>query len=66
MSIENDSSLPSNLSFYSQSRISLLNVIKDEVFKIVRALDLNEAHVHDKISVRMITIRDETLVKFGF
>ena len=62
-SIENDSSLPSTLEFYSQSRISSLNVIEDDILKIIRALDINKAHGHYKISVRMIKACDKALVK---
>ena len=48
---------------YSQSRLSSLNIIEDNILKIVRALNINKAHGHDEISVRMIKICDEALVK---
>ena len=54
--INNDSSLPSSFEFYSQSRLSSLNIIEDNILHIVRALDINKAHSHDEISVRMIKI----------
>ena len=52
--IENDSSLPSTLEFYSQFMILSLNVIEDDTMKTVRAHDINKAHDHDEISGRMI------------
>ena len=61
--INNDSSLPSSFEFYSQSRLSSLNIIEDDILNIVRALDINKAHSHDEISVRMIEIYDEAIVK---
>ena len=61
--INNDSSLPSSFEFYSQSRFSSLNIIEDNILKIVRALNINKAHGHDEISVRIIKICHEALVK---
>ena len=61
--MNNDSSLSSSFEFYSQSRLSSLNIIEDNILKIVRALNINKAHGHDEISVRMIKICDEALFK---
>ena len=52
--IKNDGSLQSTLEFCSQSRISFLNITEDDIFKIVRTLDINKAHGHDEISVAII------------
>ena len=60
--INNDSYLPSCFKFYSQSRLSSLNIIEDNILKIVRALNINKVHGHDEMSVRMIKICDEQLV----
>ena len=60
---KNDSSLPSSFEFYFQSRLSSLNIIEVNILKIVRALNINKAHGHDEISVRMIKICDEVLAK---
>ena len=40
-----------------------MNIIEDNILKIMRALNINKAHGHDEISVRMIKICDEALVK---
>ena len=61
--INNDGSLPCSVKFYSQSRFFSLNIIEDNVLKIVRALNINKTHGHDEISVRMTKICDEALVK---
>ena len=62
--MNNDSSyLPSSFEFYSRFRLSFLNIIEYNILKIVRALNINKAHGHDEISVRMIKICDEELVK---
>ena len=60
--INNDSYLPSCFEFYFQSRLSSLNIIEDNILKIVRALNINKVHGHDEMSVRMIKICDEQLV----
>ena len=36
--MKNNSSLPSSFEFYSQSRLSSLNIIEDNILKIIRAL----------------------------
>ena len=61
--MKNDSSFPSSFEFYSQSRLSSLNIFEDNILKIVRALNVSKAHGHNEISVIMIKICDEALVK---
>ena len=61
--MNNDSSLSSSFEFYSQTRLSSLNIIEDNILKIMRALNINKAYGHDEISVRMIKICDDALVK---
>ena len=48
--VNNDGPLPSSFDFYSQSRLSSLNIIEDNILKIMRALSINKAHHgHDEI-----------------
>ena len=61
--MKNDRPLPSSFDFYSQSRLSSLNIFEDNILKIVRALNVNKAHGHNEISVIMIKICDEALAK---
>ena len=61
--MKNDSSLPSSFEFYSQSKFSSLNIIEDNILKIGRAPNIDKAHGHNEISVSMIKICDEALVK---
>ena len=46
-----------------QSRLNCIDFNGDEILKIVRALNIHKAHGHDDISIRMIKIRDKSLVK---
>ena len=52
--LKNDSVLPSNQTFLTQSRLSYINFNEDEILKIIRALNIHKAHGHDDISIRMI------------
>ena len=54
--ISNKSVLPSELMYMTEERIHSITFIKSDVIKIIRALDVNKAHGHDKISLRMIKL----------
>ena len=61
--MKNNSSLPANQIFLTQSRLTSLDFDEDELLKIIRALKINKAHGHDDISIRMIKICDKSLIK---
>ena len=61
--LKNSSALPVNQMFLIQSRLNSIDFNKDEVLKILRALNVHKAHVHDDISIRMIKICDKSLLK---
>ena len=61
--LKNNSSLPVNQIFLTQSRLTSLDFNEDELLKIIRALNINKAHGHDDISIRMIKICDKSLIK---
>ena len=61
--LKNNSSLPINQTFLTQSRLMSLDFDEDELLKIIRALNINKAHGHDDISIRMIKICDKSLIK---
>ena len=60
---KNDSLLPLNQIFLTQSRLNSLDFNKDEITKIIRALNVNKAYGCDDISIRMIEICDKSLLK---
>ena len=60
---KNDSKLPINQIFPTNSRLTSLDINKDEILKIIRALNIHKAHGHDDISIRMIKICDKSLLK---
>ena len=61
--LKSNSFLPVNQIFLTQSRLVSLDFDEDEILKIIRALNINKAHGHDDISIRMIKICDNTLIK---
>ena len=49
--------------FLTQSRLGILDFNENEILKIIRALNIHKAHVHDGISIKIIQICDRTLIK---
>ena len=61
--LKSNSVLPINQKFLTQSRLTSLDFNEEEIFKIIRALNIHKAHGHDDISIRIIKICDESLLK---
>ena len=61
--LQNDSVLPINQMFLTQSKLGTLDLNLNEILKIIRALKIHKAHGHDDISIIMIQICDRTLLK---
>ena len=61
--LKNNSILPINQIFLTQARLEFLEFNEGEIPKIVRAPNINKAHGHDDISIRMIKICDKSLLK---
>ena len=49
-----DNSLPSLFNLNLTSNLSVTNFTDDDILKIIRFLNINKAHGHDDISIRMI------------
>ena len=52
-----------NQVYLTNSRINSVPFSEDLVIKIIRNLNVNKAHGHDDISIRMIKMYDESLVR---
>ena len=48
--------LPSTISFKTNSRLNSIFLEKEDVLKIIRNLNVNKAHGHDNISIRLLKI----------
>ena len=46
-----------------KSKLSVINFTDDDILKIIRSLNINKAHGHDDISVRMIKICDKAILE---
>ena len=56
MTVDNDSSIPPNITFATEQKLSTLEFCTDDIVKIIKSLDPNKAHGHDEISIRMIKL----------
>ena len=54
--IANNSSLPTNLTFQTENRLSTFDFSTGDIIKIIKALDPNKAHGYNGISIRMIKL----------
>ena len=61
--IKSDSKLPSYLNYKTENRLSTVNFSIDDIAKILQNLDPNKAHGHDKISIRMLQLYDNSICK---
>ena len=43
--------------------LTTINFSNNDILKIIRNLDLNKAHGHDMISIRMVKIYDDSICK---
>ena len=55
--------MPSLLNLSSTSNFSVINFTDDDILKIIRSVDINKAHGHDDISIRMTNICDKAIRK---
>ena len=61
--LANGSKLPENQVYLTNSRINSVPFSDDLVINIIRNLNVNKTHDHDDISIRMIKICDESLLR---
>ena len=54
--------LPTLLKHESEARFSKIAFTDNQIFKILRALDINNTHGHDKISIRMLKLCDKSII----
>ena len=60
--LKNDSVLPTLLEHEPEARISKITFTDEQILKILRALDINKAHGHDKILIRMLKLCDKSII----
>ena len=61
--IPNNSSLPADVNYIIEKRLSTVTISAKDIGKIIQNLDSNKAHGHDNLSIRMLKIcRDSICV----
>ena len=61
--VENSSKLPTNSFKRTNNLLSTISFTKDDIAKIIKNLNPNKAHGFDMISIRMIKICGESILK---
>ena len=61
--VNNDSSIPPNITFVTEQKLSTFEFCTNDIVKIIKSLDPNKAHGHDEISVRMIKLCASSIAK---
>ena len=61
--LSNSSVLPSAINFKTHARLSSIDFDEEDILKIIRNLNVNKAHGHNNISIRMLKICDSVLVE---
>ena len=63
MPIVNDSILPSTIMYRTENRLSTISFKDEDVLKITKSLNINKAHGHNDISIRLLQICGAAVVK---
>ena len=61
--IVNDSIIPSTIMYRTENRLSTISFKDEDIPKIIKLLNINKAHGHDDISVRLLQICRAEVVK---
>ena len=60
--LPNDSKLPENQTYITETKISF-NIEDEDIYKIIKTLDINKAHGHYEVSIRILKLCDKSIVK---
>ena len=61
--IDNNSQIPDSVVFNTEVRLSSISCEDNNILKIIRNLEISKAHGFDDISVRMVKLCEDSLVK---
>ena len=56
ITVDSGSSIPPNITFGSEQKLSTFEFCIDDIIKIIKSLDPGKAHGHGEISIRMIKL----------
>ena len=61
--LPNNSKLPENQTYITKTKLSSFNIEDEDIYKIIKTLDINKAHGHDELSIRMLKLSDKSITK---
>ena len=61
--LPNDSKLPENQTYITETKLSSFNIEDEDIYKIIKTLDINKAHGHDELSIRILKLSDKSITK---
>ena len=61
--VDNDSSIPPNITFAMKQKLPTSEICTDNIVKIIKSLDPNKAHENSEISIRMIKLCASSVAK---
>ena len=61
--IPNNSKLPENQTYITETKLSSFNIEDEDIYKIIKALDISKAHGHDDVSKRMSKLCDKGIIE---
>ena len=59
--ISNNSSLPADVNYITDKRLSTVTFSARDIGKIIQNLDSNKAHGHDNLNIRMLKICGDSI-----
>ena len=59
----NYSKLPENQSYITETKLSCFDLEDEDIYKIIKTYDINKAHGHDDVSIRMLKLCERSIVK---
>ena len=61
--LPNDSKLSENQTYIAETKVSSFDVEDEDIYKIIKTLDINKANGHNEVSIRMLKMCDKNIVK---
>ena len=49
--------------YVTETKLSSFDIEDEDIYKIIKTLDINKAHGHDEVSIRMLKLCDKSIVK---
>ena len=60
--LPNDNKLPENQIYVIETKQSSFNIEDEDIYRIVKTIDINKAHGHDEVSLKMLKLCDKSIV----